>query len=77
MVVPLPCFVSEMDLCGKALLKHGNKVVLELEVPNAEDDQQRQQPQQPEQILRKIADGSLVVNPSKSNMTSRRVEIQV
>ena len=67
-----------MDVRGKALLKPGNKVVLELEVPNAEPGRQPQHsPPEPGHILQQIADGVLAVHPSKSNITCRRIQMQV
>ncbi|CAL1162656.1 unnamed protein product, partial [Cladocopium goreaui] len=52
------------------------KIVLELE-PQANAGQQPGTPSEPEVVIRQIADGTLLVHPSKATITARRIQMQI
>jgi hypothetical protein len=64
-----------MDVRGRAILMPGKKMVLELE-PQANAGQQPGTPPEPEVVIRQIADGTLLVHPSKATITARRIQMQ-
>ena len=59
-----------MDVRGKAILKDGRKIVLELEPGVA--PQPSTTPPHPDALVQEIADGKLLVHPSKAQITVRR-----
>jgi hypothetical protein len=65
-----------MDVRGRAILMPGKKMVLELE-PQANAGQQPGTPPEPEVVIRQIADGTLLVHPSKATITARRIQMQI
>ena len=65
-----------MDVRGRAILMPGKKMVLELE-PQANAGQQPDTPPEPEVVIRQIADGTLLVHPSKATITARRIQMQI
>ena len=65
-----------MDVRGRAILMPGKKMVLELE-PQANAGQQPGTPSEPEVVIRQIADGTLLVHPSKATITARRIQMQI
>ena len=65
-----------MDVRGRAILMPGKKMVLELE-PQANAGQQPATPPEAEVVIRQIADGTLLVHPSKATITARRIQMQI
>ncbi|CAL1160586.1 unnamed protein product, partial [Cladocopium goreaui] len=64
-----------MDVRGKAILKDGRKIVLELEPGVA--PQPSTTPPHPDALVQEIADGKLLVHPSKAQITVRRIQMQI
>lgn len=64
-----------MDVRGKALLKDGRKIVLELEPGVA--PQPSTSPPHPDALVQEIADGKLLVHPSKAQISVRRIQMQI
>ena len=65
-----------MDVRGRAVLMPGNKVVLQLE-PQRHAGQQPGTPPVPEVVIQQIADGTLLVHPTKATITARRIQMQI
>lgn len=64
-----------MDVRGKTVLKEGRKIVLELE-PGV-DPQPSATPPHPDALVQQIADGVLLVHPSKAQISTRRIQMQI
>lgn len=64
-----------MDARGKAVLREGRKIVLGLE-PGV-DSQPSAAPPHPAALVQQIADGVLLVHPSKAQISTRHIQMQI
>ena len=65
-----------MNVCGTALVKGGHKMVLEL-APASTAEPSFNTPPQPVNLMSQIQDGLLDAHPSKCDLTSRQVQMQI
>ena len=64
-----------MEVRGKAVMKPGQKVILELQPETV--GRPVSTPPEPKDVIQQIADGTLLVHPSKVGLSARRVQMQI